>query len=246
MVDQVTYIFILFGMFDHTLFLTWWRHQMETFSALLAICAGNSPATGEFPTQRPVTRSFDVFFDLRLSKRLRKMVRLEIWDAIALIMTSLWWFRLCSHIKFILCIVWHIAASAGFHYEIPLYFGDIGLDMPLDFVQTLKHPLWRNVDETHILVMGVSEFTTSIHPYNIPQLRIITRSSTSFTSKYPETTHIKGKSCDIDLTEQMYILIWIIDNVICCICNIFFHLPRRLCFVWEINLKLNCSKWDDI
>ena len=26
----------------------WWRHQMETFSALLAICAGNSPVTGEF------------------------------------------------------------------------------------------------------------------------------------------------------------------------------------------------------
>ena len=38
--------------------LTWWRHQMETFSALLGICAGNSPATGDFPTQRPVTRSF--------------------------------------------------------------------------------------------------------------------------------------------------------------------------------------------
>ena len=29
--------------------LTWWRHQMETFSALLAICAGNSVVTGEFP-----------------------------------------------------------------------------------------------------------------------------------------------------------------------------------------------------
>ena len=39
---------------------------METFSALLAICAGNSPVRGEFPTERPVTRSFDVFFDLRL------------------------------------------------------------------------------------------------------------------------------------------------------------------------------------
>ena len=38
---------------------------MEIFSALLAICAGNSPVTGEFPTQRPVTRSFDVYFDLR-------------------------------------------------------------------------------------------------------------------------------------------------------------------------------------
>ena len=51
---------------------TWWRHQMETFSALLAICAGNSPVPGEFPAQMPVTRSFDVFFYLRLNKRLSK------------------------------------------------------------------------------------------------------------------------------------------------------------------------------
>ena len=39
---------------------------METFSALLTIFAGNSPVTGEFPSQRPVKRSFVVFFDLRL------------------------------------------------------------------------------------------------------------------------------------------------------------------------------------
>ena len=45
---------------------------METFSVLLAICAGNSPVPGEFPVQRPVTRSFDVFRDLRLNKRLSK------------------------------------------------------------------------------------------------------------------------------------------------------------------------------
>ena len=37
--------------------ITWWRHQIETSSALLAICAGNSPVPGEFPEQRPVTRS---------------------------------------------------------------------------------------------------------------------------------------------------------------------------------------------
>ena len=43
---------------------TWWRHQMETFTALLA--------SGEFPAQRPVTQSFDIFFDLCLNKRLRK------------------------------------------------------------------------------------------------------------------------------------------------------------------------------
>ena len=45
---------------------------METFSALLALCAGNSPVTGEFPSQKAVTRSFDVFFDLRLNKWLSK------------------------------------------------------------------------------------------------------------------------------------------------------------------------------
>ena len=45
---------------------------METFSALLAICAVNTPVTGEFPTQKPVTRSFDVFIDLRLDKWLSK------------------------------------------------------------------------------------------------------------------------------------------------------------------------------
>ena len=52
----------------------WWRHQMETFSALIA---------GEFPAQRPVTRSFDVFFDLRLNKRLSK----QSWC---------WWFETLS------------------------------------------------------------------------------------------------------------------------------------------------------
>ena len=50
-------------------FAAWWRHQMETISALLAICAGNSLVPGEFPAQWPVTWSFDVFFDLRLNKR---------------------------------------------------------------------------------------------------------------------------------------------------------------------------------
>ena len=119
--------------------MQWWRHQMETCSALLTLCAGNSAITGQrhcvrldprisyaipwwmetlsrdteslqwrhngrddvpnhplhdclvnrlfkaqikenikaphhWP-QRPVTRSFDVFFDLRLNKRLSKQSR---------------------------------------------------------------------------------------------------------------------------------------------------------------------------
>ena len=64
--------------------LSWWRHQIKTFSVLLAICAGNSPVTGEFPAHRPVTRSFDVFFDLHLNKRLSK----QSWC---------WWFEALSH-----------------------------------------------------------------------------------------------------------------------------------------------------
>ena len=44
---------------------------METFSVLLALCEGNSPVTGELPSQKPVTQSFDVVFDLCLNKRLR-------------------------------------------------------------------------------------------------------------------------------------------------------------------------------
>ena len=44
----------------------------ENNSALLALCVGNSPVTGEFSAQRPVTQSFDVFSELRLDKRLSK------------------------------------------------------------------------------------------------------------------------------------------------------------------------------
>ena len=60
--------------------MIWWRHQMETFAALLAVCVGNSSVTGKFPAKRPVMWSFDVFFDLRLYKRLSK----QFWG---------WWFE---------------------------------------------------------------------------------------------------------------------------------------------------------
>ena len=57
---------------------SWWRHRMETFSASLARCEGNPQVTGEFPSQRPLTRNFDVFFDLRLNKRPRIQLR-RLW-----------------------------------------------------------------------------------------------------------------------------------------------------------------------
>ena len=60
------------------------------------------PVPGEFPEQRPVTRSFDVFFDLRPNKRLSK----QSWG---------WWFETLS------CSLWrhynvlHQQRKKGFH-----------------------------------------------------------------------------------------------------------------------------------
>ena len=78
---------------------SWWRHQMEKFSAFLAICAGNSPVTGEFPAQRPVTLSLDVFFDLRLNKQLSK----QSWG---------WWFETPSRQLWRHCIVVNISCPS--------------------------------------------------------------------------------------------------------------------------------------
>ena len=72
------------GLVSHQLNQGWglprWRHQMEAFSTLLALWVGKSPVTREFPSPRPVTWSFDVFFDLHLNKQLSK----QSWG---------WWFE---------------------------------------------------------------------------------------------------------------------------------------------------------
>ena len=56
-----------------------WRHSQRYWPFVWE----NSPVTGEFPTQKPLTRSFDVFFDLRLNKRLN----MQSWG---------WWFETSS------------------------------------------------------------------------------------------------------------------------------------------------------
>ena len=82
---------------------TWWHHQMETFSLLLTLYAGNSPVTGEFPSQRPVMGSFDVFFDLCLNKRLNK----QSWG---------WSFEMPSHSLWCHCNDEMINNLIIFHY----------------------------------------------------------------------------------------------------------------------------------
>ena len=84
-------------------FYSWWRHPMDTFSALLAMCAGNSPVPGEVPTQRPVTRSFGVFFDLRLNKRLTR----QWWG---------WWFETTSRPLWRHCNVCQYPSAGSNHW----------------------------------------------------------------------------------------------------------------------------------
>ena len=78
-------------------FYTWWRHQMETYSASLAFCGAEF--TGEFQAQRPVMRSFDVFFDLSLNKRLSKQSRRRWFETPS---RSLW--RHCNY----KCMLWYL------------------------------------------------------------------------------------------------------------------------------------------
>ena len=66
---------------------------MGNFSALLVLLWGESTGHQWISPAKPMTRNFDIFIDLRLNKRFSKQSRrrCRLWNAIANIMTSLWW-----------------------------------------------------------------------------------------------------------------------------------------------------------
>ena len=144
---------------------------METFSALLALCAGNSPVTGEFPSQRPVTRSSDGFLDLRLNKRLGKQSRCRwletpsdpLWyhcnDISQFVVTYIIWNKPCIHTcTWSLTMMWAVCGNPivliiVFH-SIPCNSSSVPLCQPLVrawmsnyihsfmWVWLLMHVLW--------------------------------------------------------------------------------------------------------
>ena len=61
---------------------------METFSALLALCEGKTTVDRGIPLTKASDVELDVFFDLRLKTVEQTIEKLVVWDAIALIMTS--------------------------------------------------------------------------------------------------------------------------------------------------------------
>ena len=62
---------------------SWWRHQKETFSALLTLCVGNSPVTGEFPAP-PYKGQWRGALMLSLICALNERFSKQVWG---------WWFE---------------------------------------------------------------------------------------------------------------------------------------------------------
>ena len=60
---------------ENVFYISMMKLSNRAIPVLLALCEGNPPVTGGFPSPRPVTRSFDGLFDLRRRKGLCKHLR---------------------------------------------------------------------------------------------------------------------------------------------------------------------------
>ena len=156
--------------------VTWWRYQMETYSALLALCTGNSPVNGEFPTHRPVTRSFDGFFDLRLNKRLRK----QWWG---------WWFetpsrplwRHCNEYQ-VCCFPGDLRSQDNSRNDIDLVYGEFPI------VCAGRVMVEFNI---FIFIWGSSWSMTRVYNYETEAENEINESNLKL---YKTTTHITSSA----------------------------------------------------
>ena len=105
-------------------------------SALLALFDENPPVTGGFPSQRPLTRSFDVFFDLCLNKQVNKQSRRRWFETPS---RSLW--RHCTE------VCGNVRTLLGAHknaWSYKKYQCVIDLFCFLSISQTLSIYIWNN------------------------------------------------------------------------------------------------------
>ena len=164
---------------------SWWRHQMETFSMLLALCAGNSPVTSEFPSQRPVTRSFDVFFDLRLNKRLSKQSRCRWFETSS---RSLW--RQCNVVTwFARGTEWSASTismwSTDIKWKFTFHYGDVIMDaiaFQITSLTIVYSTVYSDVDQRKHESSASLAFVRGIHrrPVNSSHKRPVTRKMFQF------------------------------------------------------------------
>ena len=133
--------------------------SMGNISALLAICAGNSPVPGEFSPQRSVMRSVDVFFDLRPNKRLSK----QWW---------VWWFEMP------LCPLWRHCNDVSRYEPDDPFFAVVLAELD-QFIASVGNGLWADLYPVlgvsiHITYFGSSFIDTcmSKYPGNISERAI--------------------------------------------------------------------------
>ena len=153
---------------------------------------GDSPVTGEFPAQRPVTRSFDVFFDLRLNKRLSK----QSWG---------WWFETPSRSLWRHCSVFIIENNVTFPR--------------INRTWSLLMKLWQSTSSspTHPSDYTRSQLTTqpSIHPSSSHSSNKQAIKSSIDSSDPPSIppTHPRKKTssylvCDVHVMKKYVIYDW--------------------------------------
>ena len=119
---------------------------METFSALLALCAANSPFTGDFSTERPVTQSFDIFFDLCLNKRLSK----QSWG---------WWSETPSRLLWRHCNDWQNITVTWAWRRLKLLATNLWKAL---FFVWIRYVLFLTLEWRHVNVMHGVSFTKGL------------------------------------------------------------------------------------
>ena len=183
---------------------TWWLHQMETFFALLILCEGNPPVTGGFPSQRPVTRNFAVFFDLRLNKCLSKQSRRRWFETPS---RSLW--RHCndqgresctSPVVYMLCrrmeLVLEISEQFGKNVYHILFENQIQYQNNISLVQDLAIHIWSRVVKPHI-IQGRPQHQVKSHQLRNPVIKFHLR----------RVSHVQDKlykQCNINHTAFVH------------------------------------------
>ena len=107
---------------------------------VIGLCTGNTPVTAEFPSQRPVTRSFALFLDLHLNKRLSKQSRRRWFEKPS---RSLW--RHCNEYLSYLQSTWltgHNSNLINFRFRVICTWLPIGND--------IKSCLFQPWDNAHM------------------------------------------------------------------------------------------------
>ena len=134
--------------------LAWWRHDMETCSALLVLvlCVGNPSVTGEFPSQRASNAELWCFRSCEPEHPAEQKVRLLLnWNTVMLIMMICFVivirhasYYVCARLKPISCLM---IIDIRKKQQCPIHFFDTKMHFPFNI-----HQVSTNIKSTLVYV----------------------------------------------------------------------------------------------